>query len=103
MIKDFRFNTGRLYGPSGQIIWARYDDGSDGKTHGSITFADLSRGIDGKFPYKKWDPGMHNVKEVVMACYDRMAYTSDADSLRFLNNEAVKLELAWKELENEGR
>lgn len=94
MVKEFRFNTGRLYGPGGQVIWARYDD--EART---ITFADLSRGIDGRFPCKQWNPSEHYVKNTTMSCYDRMAYSSDADTLRFLNNEASKLETAWQKLQ----
>ena len=73
----FEFNTGREYGPEGQWVFVRYDEGS-----GVATFADLTRGVDGACAVS---PGLSRwqVEGAVLTAYDQGRYESSLETRRF--------------------
>lgn len=65
---NIRFNTDRPYTEDGQIIYATWGKG------GMVKFADVSRGLYGRFNPNDDDLNEDRLKLSVMSNYDRGAY-----------------------------
>lgn len=67
-VLNIRFNTDRPYTEDGQIIYATYKQG------GYVKFADVSRGLYGRFNPNADDLSEAELKLVVLSNYDRGDY-----------------------------
>lgn len=85
MFKNFEFQTGRWYGPTGQLIKVAYSIYSDNQAlfdhtlFVDVYFYDSTRGLSGGFYFTRdYEIGQNGIKKELMKRYDSQSY-SDFD------------------------